>query len=143
MLIPKYCLNEISDVFVKELIRQMLHKDPAQRPTLKGYFQHWINNRYFSCQFQVFKNWFLFLRLNQSPIIIYGFYKEKWFLLRTIIIIMCNIDLTLLKEIQNSPFFWEEKQKIEHVKFILRGPKSEAIEAKVILFDSFITWFEM
>ena len=65
---PKYCLNEISDVLAKELIRQMLHKDPAQRPTLK--------------------------------------------------------------EIQNSPYFWSEQQKIEHVKFVLRGPRAASIEPK-------------
>ena len=35
MLVPKYCLNDINDsVFAKEMIRQMLHKDPSQRPTL-------------------------------------------------------------------------------------------------------------
>jgi serine/threonine protein kinase len=69
MLIPKYCLNDINDsVFAKEMIRQMLHKDPNQRPTLS--------------------------------------------------------------EIQNAPFFWSEKQKLDHVKFILRGPKTDAIEKK-------------
>ena len=51
------------------MIRQMLHKDPSQRPTLH--------------------------------------------------------------EIQNAPFFWTDKQKQDHVKFILRGPKVDAIEKKV------------
>ena len=70
MLVPKYCLNDINDsVFAKEMIRQMLHKDPSQRPTLH--------------------------------------------------------------EIQNAPFFWTDKQKQDHVKFILRGPKVDAIEKKV------------
>ena len=70
MLVPKYCLNDINEsVFAKEMIRQMLHKDPSQRPTLH--------------------------------------------------------------EIQNAPFFWTDKQKQDHVKFILRGPKADAIEKKV------------
>jgi len=68
MLMPKYCLNEINDVLAKELIRQMLHRDPQQRPTLR--------------------------------------------------------------EIQNSPYFWSEQQKIEHVKFVLRGPRAASIESK-------------
>ena len=35
MLVPKNCLNDINDsVFAREMIRQMLHKDPSQRPTL-------------------------------------------------------------------------------------------------------------
>ena len=78
MLVPKYCLNDINDsVFAKEMIRQMLHKDPSQRPTLH--------------------------------------------------------------EIQNAPFFWTDKQKQDHVKFILRGPKVDAIEKKVcfIIFTNF------
>ena len=69
MLVPKYCLNDVVDVFTKELIRQMLHKDSNQRPTIK--------------------------------------------------------------EIQNAPFFWTAKQKQDHVKFILRGPKADAINRKV------------
>ena len=70
MLVPKYCLNDINDsVFAKEMIRQMLHKDPSQRPTLH--------------------------------------------------------------EIQNAPLFWTDKQKQDHVNFILRGPKVDAIEKKV------------
>ena len=78
MLVPKYCLNDINDsVFAKEMIRQMLHKDPSHRPTLH--------------------------------------------------------------EIQNAPFFWTDKQKQDHVKFILRGPKVDAIEKKVcfIIFTTF------
>ena len=69
MLVPKYCLNEITDVFGKELIRSMLHKDPNQRPTIK--------------------------------------------------------------QVQKSPFFWTNKQRIDHVKFILRGPKAQAVNKKV------------
>ena len=78
MLVPEYCLNDINDsVFAKEMIRQMLHKDPSQRPTVH--------------------------------------------------------------EIQNAPFFWTDKQKQDHVKFILRGPKVDAIEKKVcfIIFTTF------
>ena len=44
-----------------------------------------------------------------------------------------------LHEIQNAPFFWTDKQKQDHVKFILRGPKVDAIEKKVcfIIFTTF------
>ena len=35
-----------------------------------------------------------------------------------------------LKEIQNAPFFWSNGQKLEHVKFVLRGPRAESIERK-------------
>ena len=44
-----------------------------------------------------------------------------------------------LHEIQNAPFFWTDKQKQDHVKFILRGPKVDAIEKKVcfIIFTNF------
>jgi len=35
-----------------------------------------------------------------------------------------------LKEIQNAPYFWSNQQKIEHVKFVLRGPRAESIEKK-------------
>ena len=82
MLVPKYCLNDINDsVFAKEMIRQMLHKDPSQRPTLH--------------------------------------------------------------EIQNAPFFWTDKQKQDHVKFILRGPKVDAIEKKVCFPTTFYGFSEL
>ena len=82
MLVPKYCLNDINDsVFAKEMIRQMLHKDPSQRPTLH--------------------------------------------------------------EIQNAPFFWTDKQKQDHVKFILRGPKVDAIEKKVYFLTTFYGFSEL
>ena len=44
-----------------------------------------------------------------------------------------------LHEIQNAPFFWTDKQKQDHVKFIFRGPKVDAIE-KTVCFIIFTTF---
>ena len=70
MLMPKYCLNEISDVLAKEMIRQMLNKDPSARPSLR--------------------------------------------------------------EVQNSPYFWSEQQKVEHLKFVLRGPRGQGTGFSIV-----------
>ena len=49
-----------------------------------------------------------------------------------------------LHEIQNAPFFWTDKQKQDHVKFILRGPKVDAIEKKVCFYHFHkILWFQI
>lgn len=69
LLAPRYCLNLLNgDVVAKELIRHLLHKDPACRPTIR--------------------------------------------------------------EVLKNPFFWTETQKLDHIRHILTGPKSTAIEKK-------------
>jgi hypothetical protein len=37
-----------------------------------------------------------------------------------------------IKQVQNSPFFWTNKQRLDHVKFVLRGPKEQAVNKKHI-----------
>jgi hypothetical protein len=69
LLAPRYCLNLLNNnIVAKELIRHLLHKDPACRPTIQ--------------------------------------------------------------EVLRNPFFWTETQKLDHIRHILTGPKSTAIEKK-------------